>query len=176
MKESVGLEPISGEDAESESIRIDYVAAMERGAADYRENQSLMNQYMFSDENLGELALDFAEVMAPYSENIFVAKVVRALETGSGAKAMALLGSVKAELREVYQGMEYEDQRKFVKVLAKAISTSSGITFINDNNLMEKDFFQSIVDGTYYGDGGVALDNVINVLDATGADRDWETL
>ena len=137
-----------------------------------QHKQKLMNSHLLSsDSNTADLAFDFLEMLAPMTDSIFTPQMVSEFKEMGGpglVKAAALVGSAKAELREIYLNLSSEDQMLFETALAKVLSGTTGYVFTNDNELMRKDLFMQVTDGTYYEDWEVALDNTAFVADATG--------
>ena len=98
---------------------------------------------------------DLFEQFIPLTDGLITSQLVHEIKGGSvgaAVKAFALLGSAKTELRDYYMGLGSLEQAAFEQALASALNNTVGITFTNDNDLAQKDIFNSVVDGTYYSD------------------------
>ena len=136
------------------------------------DKQAIMNSEMFGrDSSSLDAVGDFFEYLVPFSEGLFTADLVDSIKGGDKAaatQAIFALGQTKKGLRDLFVDMTAQDQLKFQKVLAGLVSSSSGIVFTNDNDLMQKDLFATITESNYYGTTDQVLDNVTSVLDLLG--------
>jgi hypothetical protein len=172
MAMEAGMRPSGDEGKEQEDIRID-AAEISRQIVERMElKQQILNGKELSTNTGGLNAVaDFLDLVIPFSEGILTADVVNQVRGGdklAASKALALLGSVKMDMKEAFQQMDWREQGVVIESLAKIIDNSSTLIFTNDNDLAQRDLFMSIVDGSYYGDGDKALDNIISVLDLVG--------
>lgn len=160
------------ENGQEEESRMEESTTVELLNEFKNSKQAIMNSESFGkDDSTIEATGDFLEFLLPFSEGLFTAEVVDKVRNGdkvAATKAMFALGSAKMDLKELYGKLSVEEQTAFNEVLSDMISSSSGIIFTNDNNLMQKDLFSSIVEGNYYGTGSQIVDNIVSVLDLVG--------
>lgn len=171
LSEKAGLMPSGEEGARSEDIRIDSVEISREVNRHLQEQQALLNGFGAADPgSLGETA-DLLEMFVPLSDGIFLEEAVRKMregDVGASVKAFTWLGGSKADFRDFYQGMDFDQQGEFQRRLAKVVNGLTGIVFTNDNGLAKKDLFMSVVDGTYYGSTDEVVDNIFGILDLVG--------
>ncbi|RLG28260.1 hypothetical protein DRO03_10235, partial [Methanosarcinales archaeon] len=160
------------ENAEEEESRV--MEATTVGLLNEFKNskQAIMNSELFgSDDSSLDVVGDFFEYLVPFSEGVFTADLVDQIRGGdklAASKAIFALGQTKKGLRDIFLEMGAQDQLRFQKVLANMVSSSSGIVFTNDNNLMQKDMFATITEGGHYGTTEQVLDNATSILDLLG--------
>jgi len=173
LAEKMGSLPSGGdEDLVSEDIRLDAAELSKHVNQRMQQKQALLNGHLLST-NKGALhtTADLFEQLAPLTDGLITAQLVNEIRGGSvssTAHAMLLLGSAKTEIKDYYMGLGSLEQMAFEKALAEALNNTTGITFTNDNDLAQKDIFNSIVEGNYYGDFDKYLDNIVGVLDLIG--------
>jgi len=172
MSAQLGVKDSGNEDPVSEDIRLDAVNLSAEVNGSLRERQALLNGELLSTNPGGWNALgDFFQAMIPMDESLVMEEVVRKIRggsVGSAVEAFTLLGNAKVDMIAYRDKLTHQEQREFDRTLAEVLNSSEGIIFTNDNDLMQKDIFMSIVDGTYYGTADQVLDNVISVLDLVG--------
>jgi len=170
--ETMASQDSGNEDPVSEGQRLSLAEVSSGIEKRLQHKQKLMNSHFLStDDATAEKVFDFLEMLVPLTDNVMTAQMVaefRALGAPGIAKAATLIGSAKADLRDVYLGLSSEDQMRMETALAGILSDSSGIIFTNDNEMLKKDMFMQVTDGTYYEDWEIGLDNVIGVLDLVG--------
>jgi hypothetical protein len=168
----MGIKPSGDEGAEAEEVRLDSAALAHAIQERTKLKQDIVNGELLST-NPGSLnALgDFLEIMVPFSEGILTADTIGDIKAGdvtSAKEALTLLGNSKMDLRNHFETLNFTEQGEFIQKLATVVNDSRGIVFTNDNDLAQKDLFNTIVEGGYYGPGDQALDNIIGVLDWVG--------
>lgn len=169
MSEHVGLKDNADEDAVSEDIRLDTVEISRRVNEGLREKQALLNGNLLStDKDLLSETADLMEYFVPFTDGLVTEQMVRNMRNGSvpdSVKAFTLVGSARANLRDHYLALSSAEQKGFAQKLAQVLNNTRGIVFTNDNDLMQKDLFMSVVDGNYYGTVDEVWDNIASVLD-----------
>ena len=168
----MGIKSSGDEGPEAEDVRLDSASLAHSIQARQRLKQDLLNGELLSTNPGGLNAVgDFLELMIPFSEGILTADVIGDIKAGdvtSATEALTLLGNSKMDLRKHFESLNFTEQGVFASRLATVVNDSSGIVFTNDNDLAQKDLFNSIVEGGYYGPADQALDNVVGVLDWVG--------
>lgn len=172
LAEKMGTLPSGDEDSASEDIRLDAAELSRHVNARMQQKQALLNGHLLSTNKGGLHATgDLFEQFIPLTDGLITSQLVHEIKGGSvgaAVKAFALLGSAKTELRDYYMGLGSLEQAAFEQALASALNNTVGITFTNDNDLAQKDIFNSVVDGTYYSDFDKYFDNIVGVLDLIG--------
>ncbi len=172
LSDKMGILPSGDEDAVSEDIRLDAAELSRHVNARMQQKQALLNGHLLSTNKGGMNAFgDLLEQFAPLTDGLITSQLVYKIkggDVGSTVKAFTLLGSARAELREYYMGLGSLEQAAFEQALAETLNSTVGLTFSNDNDLAQKDIFNSIVEGNYYGDFDKYFDNIMGVLDLIG--------
>jgi hypothetical protein len=166
-----GARDAGDEGADVETARIDRVAFFERTSEYLAKKQAILNGELLNSGSTAEAVGDFLQLLIPFDESIFTAEVIGKISGGDKsamAEAIFLLGNSKADLRDYFMNLGFQDRMAFMEGLANVVNSSSGIVFTNDNDMAQKDLFMSVVDGGYYGDFEQGLDNVISILDMVG--------
>lgn len=170
--ESLAVKDNGEEDLVSEGQRMSLAEVSAGIEKRYEHRQKVMNAHILtSDNTIAETVFDFLEWFVPFTDSVATTQMVngfREMGAPGVAKALTLIGSAKTDLRELYQSLDSDNQMLFEQHLAKILGETKGVVFTNDNQLLKKDMFMQIVDGTYYEDWEVALDNLAFVADAVG--------
>lgn len=158
------------EEPRAEMQRVD-VGGIVEGVNSYkRDTQALLNAEL-AKENPGVVAAvgDFAEIIVPFAEGKMVGEVLAGLrgDQTERAKAMALLGSAKMDIRTILESTPPAERLEVTQSVIKMINEASYIVMPDGNDLARRDFLQTVLDSGTYGEGSLWIDNIISVLDMT---------
>ena len=152
--------------------RLDLSTMVSDMEARQRLMQSAMNgEELNTNPGIWNTLGDLAELAAPFAEQVFTYDYIDKLRAGDKEaidEFRFLLGSKKAELRDYVASMSYNEKTQFGELLKQVISESSGLVFTNDNDLMQKDSFLSIMESGYYEGGLEFIDNAVSLMEWSG--------
>lgn len=176
MAEKLHLESVPDEtEAEAQSL-LDISNILAPLVELQKEKQKAYNLLRIGNDgkevSIGNNLGDFAEALLPFSEQIFHTQLIDAIHQGDvGLLRKALYFGLQGEGKifniEKWENSSMEEKVKFAKALPALLQTINGITFLNDNDLLQFDAAQTIMEPGYYTGMDRALDNIVSVLDSS---------
>lgn len=141
-----------------------------------RDKQALLNKSaaMLSSD-MTDVFVDLASIVVPGVEEVQVARLVADIKGENGeeaslaakGKALLLMGSTKAEIKENLMKVPVKDRLRVAQTLADSIYNTNRITATGENDYLTQTFLRTMLEDGYYEDADVWIDNFISVLDIT---------
>lgn len=164
-------EPDGDEDVAQELLRTDMASSIQEVNRQKYEEQLLFNAEMAKqDQGLGMAAVQFAELMAPFIENVQAAAVLSEIKEGdpeSFKKAILFLGDVKAEIGPALGRMPPEKRLEVQQALVPLINDASSILFQDGNDWTQRELLSLVLQQGSYDSIDQFIDNTVSLLDMT---------
>lgn len=162
-----------GESEDQAEGRIKLVDILDDLEERRQAEQSALNGNQLSTSESGwNTAGDFAELFIPFDETVFTESFAAKLREGSAADIdtfRVMLGNRKAEIRDWAATLDFNQQTALMSKAAEMLNNTRGIVFTNDNDLLQKISFIDMFDPNSYTDGWQFADNLISVMEMSGA-------
>ncbi len=160
-----------GEDERAETFRVDTAAAIQYMNEIKRQEQAILNAELSKETpTMIRKVEDFVELMVPFVDQAMATSIKKKLGEGTAESAwdaFTLLGSAKADMRDMMASLPPEQRLEMTRVVADFINESSTITGPDGNDFARREYLQAVLDQGSYTDVDEWVDNIIGVLDMT---------
>lgn len=164
--------PVRNESPGAEESRVDVAGMLDQINEIKRQQQIILNEELNKENpEMIKAAGDLVGYMLPFVSGKVGGQVLSGLREGDPsayAKAFALTGSAKMDIREMLNRTRPEDRLEVTRLVTELINSSSTIVMPDGNDFARKDYLQTVLDQGTYDDVDKWVDNVISILDVTG--------